>query len=95
MTSKEHTELIENAMIRGDDFVKNSLVIGASKEAADKYLLNPNNLDADGEWEFIDYEKTDSEVYSSFLAFLVDSEKVYRTSISEMDSEEYFDPFND
>ncbi len=93
MSSKDHFDLMKNASIRNDDFVKNSLVIGASMNSPDIYLLNPDKINSEGEWEFIDYDKLDYETYPSFLDFLIDSEKIYNAPISIDDSDDYFDPF--
>lgn len=76
----------------GHSFVNDCVVIGASDDSTDKYLINPKKI-KNGEWQFIDFGRNGFAVFDSFLDFLVDTKDQFIESTKEMDLGDYFDPF--
>lgn len=76
----------------GHSFVEDCLVIGASDDSANKYLLNPKKI-KNGEWQFIDFDRDGHAIFDSFLDFLIDTKKQFIESSEEIDLRNYFDPF--
>jgi cell wall assembly regulator SMI1 len=92
---KDPSGWIDIAKQYGDEFVESCLVIGASDDSPDKYLLNPNVIDENSEWQFIEFFKDGHEVYESFLDYLVSTKEQFYESAKEIDFDEYFDPFDE
>lgn len=89
---KDPSRWMSIARTHGDTFVESCLVIGASGDMPDKYLLNPKEV-KDGEWGFIDYGKEGHVKFDSFLLFLIDTKEQFLDASKELDFGEYFDPF--
>ena len=89
---KDPSNWISIAKNSGNNFVEDCLVIGASNDAPDKYLLNPKEVKK-SEWEFVDYGKDGYVKFDSFLDFLVDTKQQFLDASKELDFGEYFDPF--
>jgi hypothetical protein len=83
---------ISIAKVSGNNFVEDCLVIGASDDAPDKYLLNPKVV-IEGEWQFSDYGKDGCVSFDSFLSFLLDTKQQFLDASKELEFGEYFDPF--
>lgn len=68
----------EDSGARGDAVAARSLVIGASRESATRWLLDPEAADAQGEWRFVEHHHGEEESYPSFIAWLECSADQYR-----------------
>lgn len=90
---KDPSGWIAIATEAGDGVVGDCLVIGASDDSPDKYLLNPEKVSGEGEWEFIEYSKEGGEYFPSFLDFLQKTKQQFDESREELDMDDYFDPF--
>ncbi len=91
---KDPSSWIAIAKDKGDEFVEDCLVIGASYDSPDKYLLNPKQI-RDAEWQFIEYSKDGFVKYDSFLDYLIATKQQFIESAKGVDFGEYFDPFEE
>jgi hypothetical protein len=62
----------------GDSVAANSLVIGDSTITPTKLLLDPDTVDANGEWAVVQHHKDEEVTYPSFLAWLEESVDEFR-----------------
>ena len=92
---KDPSHWMAIAKQNGDEFVGSCLVIGASDDSPDKYLLRPDNMNEEGEWQFIEFFKDGHEVYESFLEYIISTKEQFDESAKEVDFGEYFDPFEE
>lgn len=89
---KDPSNWISIAESVGNGFVKECLVVGASHQSPDKYLLNPKII-VNEEWQFIEYRKDGYSVFDSFLEFMVATKQQFDEAANEINLDDYFDPF--
>lgn len=58
------------ALDAGEGFAAKAIVIGASRFAAAKLLLDPEQTGADGEMAVVRHDKVEEETYPNFLAYI-------------------------
>jgi hypothetical protein len=61
----------------GDEVAARSLVIGVSSVTATKYLLDPEVIDPQGEWRFVQHHNGEEAEVASFLEWLEESVDEY------------------
>ncbi len=61
----------------GDDVAERSLVVGMSYITATKYLLDPEVVNSNGEWRFVQHHNGEEAEVSSFLEWLEESVNEY------------------
>lgn len=74
----EMAEWQKRARAEGDEVAARSLVIGASGVTATKYLLDPEQVDEDGEWALVQHHHEVEAVVPSFLKWLEESVDEYQ-----------------
>ncbi|MDI9340536.1 MAG: SMI1/KNR4 family protein [Sediminibacterium sp.] len=89
---KDPSNWISIAESVGNGFVKECLVVGASNQSPDKYLLNPKVI-VNEEWQFIEYRKDGYSVFDSFLEFMIATKLQFDEAANEINLDDYFDPF--
>lgn len=89
---KDPSNWISIAESVGNGFVKDCLVVGASNQSPDKYLLNPKII-VKQEWQFIEYRKDGYSVFDSFLEFMIATKQQFDEAVNEINLNDYFDPF--
>lgn len=89
---KDPSNWISIAESVGNGFVKECLVVGASNQSPDKYLLNPKII-VKQEWQFIEYRKDGYSVFDSFLEFMIATKQQFDEAANEINLDDYFDPF--
>jgi hypothetical protein len=71
------------ALEAGDFIAANSLVIGVSEITPTKLLLDPQRVDAKGEWAVVQHHKVEEYTYTSFLVWLEESVDEFRELLRE------------
>jgi hypothetical protein len=73
----------QRALEAGDSVAGRSLVIAVSVVTPTKLLLDPETVDAEGEWECVSHHKDEEISYPSFLAWLEESVEEFREILKD------------